>query len=89
VQSPTPDGPLRGRDGNSVMLNPPDAGYVPTVSGEAAIQEASRHIGTSTGPASITAELARFGDGDIVWVVTFDRICTAVSRGPPDQSPDP
>ena len=89
VQSPVPAGPLVGPDGKSIMLNPPDPGYVPPVSGEAAVEAASKHIGTTAGPASITARLAVFGDGDPVWVVTFDGICTAISDGPPSESLEP
>lgn len=58
------------------------------MSGAAAIEDGNQHVGTTVGPASITAQLALFGKGDPVWVVTYEGICTSVSGGPPDQSPE-
>jgi hypothetical protein len=71
------------------MLNPPAPDYVPHVSGEAAIQEGNQHVGTTVGPTSITAQLALFGQGDPVWVVTYDGICASVSAGGPGESHEP
>lgn len=86
IASPSPAGPLVGPDGESIILSPPDPDYVPSTSGQAAIRAASEHIATSIEPTSVTAELAVFGSGDPVWVVTFDGICASVSNGPPDSS---
>ncbi len=68
------------------MLMPPDPAYDPPTSADAAIKEASSHISTSVGPSLITADLAIFGSGEPVWVVTFEGICASVSGGLPSDS---
>jgi hypothetical protein len=84
-----PAGPLVGPDGKTIMLTPPDPNYIPPTTGEAAIATATPHIATTEGPTSIEAALAVFGEGDPVWVVTFDGICTSVSNGPPSDQEQP
>jgi hypothetical protein len=86
ISSPSLAGPLVGPDGEPIILSPPALDYVPATSGQAAVQTAREHIETSVEPTSVKAELAVFGNGDPVWVVTFDGICASVSDGPPDSS---
>jgi len=84
LTQPTPIGSAIGVDGRPIMLGPPAAGFVPAIDAQKAVAEAQRHVALGdVGPSSVTAELARFGDGDNVWAVVFDGICTSVSNGPP------
>jgi len=86
LDSPVTAGPLVGPDGEPIILSPPDPKYVPDVTGFQAVEEATPHVDTSKVPTSIVAQLAIFGSGDPVWVVTFDGICASISDGPPGTS---